>query len=64
MKICLLFFSLHYPTDVFMWKISITFHISELSIAKFDYSVCTTSLETLQELFFLPSIHLLLSVDY
>ena len=64
MKIFLLFFSLHYPTPVFMRKISFTFHISKLSIVKLECSACTTSLETLQELFFLPSKHLALSVDH
>ena len=29
----------------FMRKISIAFHISKLSMAKFEYSTCTTSLE-------------------
>ena len=47
-----------------MRKISITFHISKLSIAKFECSVCTTSLETLEELFFLPLTRLALSVDH
>ena len=37
---------------VFMQKISITFRISKLSIEKFYCSACTTSLETLQEIFF------------
>ena len=68
MKIFLLFFSLHYPapapTSVFIRKISFTFHISKLSIAKFECSASTTNLETLQELFFLPSKHLALSVDH
>ena len=64
MKICLLFCSLHYPPPVIMRKISITFHITKLSIAKFDCSICSNSLETLQELFYLPSIYLLLSVDH
>ena len=72
MKIFILFFSLHYPPPpppprhppVFMRKISIAFHISKLSIAKFQCSAYTTSLETLQELFFLPSIHLALSVHH
>ena len=47
-----------------MQEISIAFHISKLSIAKFEYSAYTTSLEILQELFVLPSIHLALGADH
>ena len=47
-----------------MRKIGITFHISKLSVAKFECSACTINLETSEELFFLPSKHLALSVDH
>ena len=57
-------FQLTLPHPRFIRKISFTFHISKLSIAKFDCSACTTSLETLQELFFLLSKRLALSVDH
>ena len=51
-------------TPVFIRKISSSFHISKLSIAKFECNTCNTSLETLQELCFLPSKHLALSDDH
>ena len=35
-----------------MRKISIAFHISKLPMAKFECNTCTTSLGTLQDLFF------------
>ena len=51
------------PPPRFKRKISITFHISKLSIAQFECSVCTTSLETLQEFFLIPSKYSALSVS-
>ena len=55
----------NYPgPDPFMRKISITLHISKLAFAKLEFSACTTSLKTLQELFFLQSKHSALSVDH
>ena len=64
MNTFLLFLAYITPTPVLMRTISIVIHISTLSIAKFECSTCTTSLETFQVLFFLPSKHVALSVDH
>ena len=46
-----------------MQKISITFHISKLSIEKFECNTFTASLETLQECFYQQNIlHWMLTI--